>query len=246
MKKVHVDNSNLIAPVVVLVRPQLSVNIGMVARAMMNCGLAELRLVCPKEDHLSSEAISGASGAAEILEQAQVFNSLLEAIQDIHYVQATTARSRDMTKRIYTPEYAHSLTSKRLQQQEKVAWLFGPERTGLENTDLVCADALVQIPLNPAHSSLNLSQAVLLMGYTWWNRTSQKICKLATGASQIATKHEVELLLSAMEDKLTCAGYFHFPDKVDRMKRNLRNIFTRCDLTNSEVKTLYNIITYIK
>ncbi|MBP5343647.1 MAG: RNA methyltransferase [Alphaproteobacteria bacterium] len=246
MKKVPLASSSGLSPIVILVRPQLAVNIGMVARAMMNCGLSELRLVQPKENHLSPEAISGSSGAAVILEQARVFDSLQSALQDIQYVQATTARVRDMAKRVYVPEKAHALTAKRLTKGQKVAWLFGPERTGLENDDLIMADALVQIPLNPAHSSLNLSQAVLIMGYTWWIRHKKPTEILMTGNSKVANKHELDLFLDSLEHKLERAGYFHFPEKTDRMKRNLRNIFTRSDLTSSEIKTLYSVISYIK
>ena len=246
MKKIPLNSVYRITPIVVLVRPQLAVNIGMVARAMMNCGLCELRLVSPRENHLSPEAISGSSGAAAILERAKIFTSLSEALQDIQYVQATTARVRDMVKRVYTPEKAHVVSARRLAKGEKVGWIFGPERTGLENEDLVIADALVQISLNPVHSSLNLSQAVLLMGYTWWQRQSRAKALLVTGDSNIANKHELDLFLNKLESKLEAAGYFHFPEKTDRMKRNLRNIFARSDLTSAEIKTLYNVISYIK
>jgi len=246
MKKVSLASLSEKAPIVILVRPQLAVNVGMVARAMMNCGLKELRLVQPREDHLSSEAISGSSGAAEILEQAKVFETLDEAIQDVQYVQATTARVRDMVKRVYTPEKAHGVSTRRLAKGQSVAWVFGPERTGLENSDLISADALVQIPLNPAHSSLNLSQAVLIMGYTWWTRKTKQVNMLSAGASKVADKNEVNLFLNKFEKKLEQVGYFHFPDKTDRMKRNLRNIFARTDLTSAEIKTLYNVISYLK
>ena len=197
MKKVSLTPSRELSPVVVLVRPQLAVNIGMVARAMMNCGLRDLRLVQPREDHLSAEAISGASGASIILEKAKVFNSLDEAVQDVRYVQATTARVRDMVKRVYTPDRAHMVSARRLARGQSVAWVFGPERTGLENADLVQADSLVQIPLNPAHSSLNLSQAVLIMGYTWWVRKTKPVGTLWTGDSKPANKHELNLFLNS-------------------------------------------------
>lgn len=246
MKKVPLTLHDKASPVVVLVRPQLAVNVGMVARAMMNCGLCDLRLVQPRENHLSAKAVSGSSGAAVILEQAEVFPSLSDALQDVQYVQATTARVRDMVKRIYTPEKAHVISARRLNKGQKVAWIFGPERTGLENEDLTIADALVQIPLNPAHSSLNLSQAVLIMGYTWWQRQNKEKAVLMTGDSAVANKHELALFLDKLESKLEQAGYFHFPEKTDRMKRNLRNIFTRSDLTSAEIKTLYNVISYIK
>ena len=231
------------APVVVLVRPQMAENVGMVARAMMNCGLWELRLVCPREDHLSRAAKRASSGADRILEQAKVFDDLDAAIADMHKVFATTARPRDMVKIVMTPEISADETDGLLAGKKRVAWLFGPERTGLENTDLAAADALVQIPLNPAHSSLNLSQAVLIMGYVWWMRGQTEKRVLMTGDGALSPKAEVTRWLQKLDADLDAAGYYGMPEKRDRMMRNLHNIFVRADLTSSEIKTLYNILT---
>lgn len=243
MKKVSL--TVLPAPVVVLVRPQLAENIGMVARAMINCGLSQLRLVAPRESHLDERAIAASSGAAVILEQAEVFSSLEECLSDMQCVLSTTARVRDMTKPLMTPQKAVQQTSKGIAHHEKVAWVFGPERTGLENKDLILSDACVQIPLNPKHSSLNLSQAVLIMGYLWWTRALKESAILVTGGAKLATKKELSLFLAALDDKLEQKGYYAFAEKKERMRRNLHNIFERNNLTSSELKTLYNILKII-
>lgn len=242
----HLENSpSNQAPIVVLVRPQLSENMGMVARAMMNCGLDTLRLVCPRESHLSDKAISAASGAAEILEQASVYSTLDDALSDIQFVLATTARSREMVKPVYTPDFAQKELGSRIQNNQKCAVLFGPERTGLENTDLVMADGLINIPLNPKHTSLNLSQAVLLVGYEWYKGLTHQTAFLETNGSEPASKEQLHYLLTHLETVLEQKNYFRLPDKEERMKRNLRDIFTRSDLTQSEIKTLYRVIDYL-
>lgn len=242
----HLSNEqNDCAPVIVLVRPQLAENMGMVARAMMNCGLTTLRLVSPRESHMSDKAISAASGAGSILEQAELYTSLDAALADIHFALATTARSREMVKPIYTPDFAQTELIYRLGKGQKCAVLFGPERTGLENDDLVMADGLINIPLNPKHTSLNLSQAVLLIGYEWYKRQTQQFCRLETNGALIADKKELNHFLNSLETCLSEKGYFRFPDKEERMKRNLRDIFTRSSLTDSEIKTLYGVLDYL-
>lgn len=241
MKKVPLKK--LPAPIIVLVRPQLAENIGMVARAMMNCGLSCLRLVNPREDPLAEKAISTSSGAREILEQAEIFDSLDSALADVHFALATTARERDMNKEILMPAKAVQKTDERICDGKKVAWIFGPERTGLENVDLKLSDALVQIPLNPLHSSLNLSQAVLIMGYTWWIRDLNEK-NIAKNTKEV-TKGELQIFLNRLDDILDEVGYYAFPEKKERMQRNLHNIFERNDLTKSELKTLYNVVTLL-
>jgi len=240
MKKIPLVHQG--GPVVVLVRPQLAENMGMVARAMMNCGLSQLRLVNPREDWKGKKAISASSGAATVLENAVIFNSLEEALADIQMVFATTARERDMTKPFMGPIVATQKTESALKHKEKVAWIFGPERTGLENSDLALSDALVQIPLNPAHSSLNLSQAVLIMGYHWWTRDFKDKETLVMGAGRPATKKELSVFLGRLDESLMQAGYYAMPEKQERMRRNLHNIFERNRLTNAELKTLYNVL----
>jgi len=240
MKKVTNAPSDA-APVVILVRPQIAENIGMVARAMMNCGLGSLRLVAPREDHVCAKAIAASSGAAEVLEQAEVYPTLAEAVADRTFVLATTARRREMAKPVLSPQRAIQALR---QHVGRTAILFGAERTGLENDEVVIADALVEIPLNPQHSSLNLSQAVLIMGYEWFQAgLGQDNSRLEYGDSQPATKIELEAFFTHLETELIARGYFRFADKRARMKRNLRNIFARAGLTASEIKTLHSVVT---
>ena len=231
-------------PVIILVRPQMAENMGMVARAMMNCGLYELRIVAPREDHLSQKAVSASSGAAEILEKATIFDTLTDATADLHFTLATTARERGMTKDVYTPVPAMQTISEKLMQNQKCGILFGAERTGLENHELVMADGIIEIPLNPLHCSLNLSQAVLLIGYEWFKISGniQNNIRHEMGGSDTATKSEVEVFLNRLELELDKRGYFRFFDKKERMQRNLRNIFTRNNLTTSEIRTLYSVV----
>ena len=230
-------------PIIILVRPQMAENVGMVARAMMNCALSELRLVVPREDHLSQRAIAASSGAQEILEHAHVYDTLAEALADVQFALATTARPRDMTKPVYHPGESMRLIQEKIEKGLKTAILFGAERTGLENEEIISSDGIIEIPLNPKHCSLNLSQAVLLVGYTWF-RVSKDYnnTHLGTGRSQVATKKELESFLNYLEEILSEKGYFRWPEKRERMSRNLRNIFTRDNLTSAEIQTLYGMV----
>lgn len=232
------------APVVILVRPQLSQNIGMVARAMMNCGLGELRVVAPKEPILSEASISTSSGAQLILEEAQVFSDLKDALKDIRFSLATTARVRDMVKTVYTPIKAADKMNSILKKKGKVAYIFGPERTGLENSDLLLSDGLLRIPLNPVHPSLNLAQAVLLVGWSWWHQSQEEQVKLEKNALP-AKKEELTVFLEKLEEKLSQKGYFCWPEKTERMHQNLENIFSKSSLTSSEIKTLYRVVKFL-
>lgn len=243
MKKVQNLHNITNTPIVILVRPQLAENMGMVARAMMNCALYELRLVSPRDCPLSEKAISASSGAQIILENAKIYNSVDEAVADCHFVYATTARSRDMTKPVYAPQDIMPIVHNAVQINQKVAFLFGAERTGLENGELICANGIIEIPLNPLHSSLNLSQAVLLIGYEWYKSIySFQNTRYEMGDSELAEKCEVDTFLKRLETELSLRGYFRFPDKVERMRHNLRNIFTRMPLGHSEVKTLHGVL----
>lgn len=232
------------APVIILVRPQLSQNIGMVARAMMNCGLCELRVISPKEPVITPESIATASGADAILNETKVFDSLASALKDIRFSFATTARVRDMVKVVYTPIKAGEKLNTFLNKKAKVAYIFGPERTGLENEDIVLADALVRIPLNPEHPSLNLAQAVLLIGWSWWQLSQQEEVKLERNVLP-APKEEEMVFLNFLTEKLKKNNYFCWPEKEKRMYQNLTNIFLKAELTSSEIKTLYRVVKFL-
>lgn len=234
-------------PVFILVRPQLAENVGTAARAMMNCALAEMRLVDPDEDPLCSRAIAASSGADEILRNAKIFKTVEEAVADLQKVYATTGRPRDMIKPVFTGQGMAKDIQARQAQGIKCGVMFGPERTGLENEDVAYADAIVNIPLNPKHCSLNLAQAVLLTGYEIFRLTDSTAEKyLATPNTVPADKTELEHLFTHLEDELEQVGYFRSPEKKPRMMRNLRSIFLRADLTSQDVRTLHGVITDLR
>ena len=237
----HKSNSTYQAPIIILVRPQLAQNMGMVARSMMNCGLSQLRLVAPRESHLSSEALSASSGAQIILEQAKVFDTLEDATSDISYLIATTARVRGMNKPVYAPQEAVENINNCLNKNQKVGLLFGPERTGLENSDIIMANALLTIPLNPIHPSLNLAQAVLLVGWIWWQSTLNQEQQNPNSAL-LAPKKELNLFLNFLLQELEKKNYFRIKNKKEKMEQNLKNIFTKSLLTSAEIKTLYRVV----
>ena len=237
----HKNNSHFLAPIVILVRPQLAQNMGMVARAMMNCGLSELRLVAPREDHLSSEALSAASGAQAILEEAKVYPTIEDALFELNYVLATTARVRGINKKVYEPGESMCLVNDKIKSNQKVGILFGPERTGLENKDIIFADALLTIPLNPIHPSLNLAQAVLLIGWSWWQEATQNKT-INKKTLKIASKNELNVFLKFLIQQLENKRYFTIKNKQKRMVQNLENIFIKSALSSSEIKTLYRVV----
>jgi tRNA/rRNA methyltransferase len=232
------------SPAVILVEPQLGENIGMVARAMLNCGLTDLRLVKPREKWPNVKAEKTASGASVVLENARVFDSTAEAVADLTFVMATTARARDMTKDVFTAHAAAAEMRACIAQDIKCGVLFGKEAVGLHNDDVALADAILMVPLNPAFSSLNLAQAVLLMGYEWFQSavaqppTSFEV-RLDT---RLATKEELLGLFEHLEGELDDCGFLALPDKRPTMVRNLRNMFQRARMTDQEVRTLRGVI----
>ncbi len=230
-------------PVFVMVRTQLASNIGASARAMMNFGIQELRLVSPREDWLSSEARSMAAGADKILEEAKVFNDLSSAVSDLQYVYATSARRRDMVYEISNAEEGAIKLTQQILAGVKCGVLFGPERTGLLNDELMFADSVIEVPLNPEHSSLNVSQAVLLIGYEYFKHNNQNRSKeINILNSRVAEKKDLIIFFNHLESELDKAGYFSIPEKRPKMLRNLKNIFIRSHLSQQEINTLHGVI----
>lgn len=231
------------SPAVILVRPQLAENMGTTSRAMLNCNLTDLRLVCPRDDYLSDKAISASSGAEEILHNAKVYETIEEAVADLHLVFASTARRRDMVKTVYTPDKAVQLVRSHVNNSDKCGILFGPERTGLHNDDVAIADAVIEIPLNPVHTSLNLAQAVLLIGYEWFKSGhNEPEEQFITNGAEIANKDELLNFFRHLEDELDNCGYLRLEHKRPRMVRNLRNIFERAKLTSPEIQSLHGVV----
>ncbi len=231
-------------PLVILVDPQLGENIGMVARAMLNCGLTELRLVRPRDGWPSAMAVKAASGADRVLDGVRLFETTAEAVADCARVYATSARPRGMTKPVETPRHAAGEMRRAIAGGDRVGVLFGPERSGLTNDDVALADRLLEVPLNPAFASLNLAQAVLLVGYEWYQAVREAPDRrLESGGTPPATKRELLDFLERLEGRLDETGFLYPPEKRPGMVRNIRNLFQRAELTESEVRTLHGIVS---
>jgi tRNA/rRNA methyltransferase len=231
-------------PAIILVRPQLAVNIGMCARAMANFGLSDLRLVNPREGWprtgaLRKGAYAAAAGAVHLLEGAKLYATLEEAVADLHFVFATTARERGQAKKIYPPSEAMSMAARDEANNIHYGIMYGPERTGLDNDDVALADAIITFPVNPAYASLNLAQAVLLTGYEWFRAAhGEKLPFEAAERSPPATRDMMLSFFEYFEEHLELNGFFRPEGKRPVMQRNLRNIFHRMNMTEQDVRTL--------
>lgn len=230
-------------PVIILVRPQMGENIGAAARAMLNFGLTEMRLVQPRDGWPNPRAVAMASGAAgRVLDNARVFPTLAEAMEGIDFAFATTARGRELSKPVHTPATAMQMARA---HEGRVAVIFGPERAGLENEDVARANAIVTVPVNPDFASLNLAQAVLLMGYEWGRDIlppEPAPHARRSGAEQSADRIEIEKLGDHYEEKLAEAGFFFPETKAASMRLNLRNMWARLSLTRGDVRILHGVL----
>lgn len=229
-------------PVIVLVRPQLGENIGKAARAMLNFGLAEMRLVEPRDGWPNPAAGPAASGADVVLERAQVFATTAEAVADCAHVYATTVRKRGVTKPVLTPEAAareiHAGTG-------RSAILFGPERSGLETEDVALARAIVTVPINPDFGSLNLAQAVILIAYEW--SKGQALVQpteenLLPPAPQEALEGLIEHFMKLLEPK----GYFLPVSRAEATRTTLRTMLTKPGWNHLEVRTLRGVLSALE
>ena len=241
-------------PAVILVEPQLADNIGMVARAMANFGLDELRLVAPRDGWPNEKARIAASGANYVIDDAASYPTLENALGDLTYVVATTARQRPLKKPVLTPEEAIAALRERIQRGERCGILFGRERNGLETSELANADALIMIPVNSRFASLNLAQAVLLLGYAWMRESGQATLGRVTtyekplsgglnlGDDIFATKEDMYGFFDHIESELDRLGFFNPIEKRPSVVQNLRTMFTRMAMTQQEVRTLRGIV----
>jgi tRNA/rRNA methyltransferase len=232
------------APVVILVGAQLGENIGTVARAMLNFGLTDLRLVNPREGWQLERARKAASGAEELIDHHRLYDSVAAATEDLGFLVATTARIRDMVKPVLTPaRVASEIRAREQGGAIKSGILFGPERTGLDNEDISLSDAICRVPLNPEFSSLNLAQAVLLMGYEWYQAADDTPdVKELMPDTRPATRGEMNAFFAHFEAALDASGFLAPPEKKPAMARNLRNLFHRASMTEQDVRTFRGII----
>lgn len=241
--------TDLNKPVIVLVRPQLGENIGKAARAMLNFGLFELRLVAPRDGWPNPSAGPAASGADSVLANATVFATTAEAVADCVHVHATTVRKRGVTKPVIGPDEAgrlvHTLPGRH-------AILFGPERSGLETEDVALARNILTVPINPDFPSLNLAQAVILVAYEW-----SRIGREIAGADAVlvqptleetlppAPQEELDGLVAHFETLLEPKGYFLPEDRAETTRRTLRGVLTKPGWNHFEVRTLRGILTHL-
>lgn len=233
------------SPVVILVRPQLAENIGAVARAMGNGGLFHLRLVAPRDGWPLERAWVTGSGAHRILDNAQVFASVDDAVADLNRVFATCPRPRHIIKPVLTARGGAAEVVAAGQRGLKTGVLFGPERTGLDNDDIANADSLIRYDLNPDFMSLNLAQAVMVFGYEWWLARSPELPprELQVNETAPATKGELDNFMAHIVRACDESGFLRNEQKRPGMVRNLRHFFTRGEVTRQELNTLHGIIS---
>ncbi|HKY79966.1 MAG TPA: TrmJ/YjtD family RNA methyltransferase [Sphingobium sp.] len=235
----NMEQARAPSPVIVLVRPQLGENIGKAARAMLNFGLTELRLVSPRDGWPNPDAGPSAAGADLVLDNAALFETLADAVADCANVYATTVRKRGVTKPVVTPEEAarevHAASG-------RSAFVFGPERSGLETEDVALARKILTVPINPEFGSLNLAQAVILCAYEW-SKQATLDQPTVTDLGEPAPQAELEGMIAQFETLLDGAGYFFPLDRAPATKRTLRNLLTKPGWNHLEVRTLRGVLS---
>jgi tRNA/rRNA methyltransferase len=226
-------------PAIVLVRPQLGENIGKTARAMLNFGLTDLRLVRPRDGWPNPSAGPAASGADVVLERARVFESVAEAVADCPYVYASTVRKRELVLPVVTPEEA---AREMRSQAGASAILFGAERSGLETEEAAIAGKILTVPINPEFRSLNLAQAVVLVAYEWSKHGNLAVPTLGEPQESRATHDQLEGLIGQMDQALADSGYYFPPDKVPSTRNTMRTILGKAGWSNREIQALRGMI----
>ncbi len=226
-------------PAIILVRPQLGENIGKAARAMLNFGLTEMRLVAPRDGWPNPAAGPAASGADIVLERAQVFDSVADAVADCAHVYATTVRKRGVTKPVVAPDEAARAIHA---GPGRSAILFGPERSGLETDDVAVARTIITVPINPEFGSLNLAQAVILVAYEW-SRGMALAQPPETDLPPPAAQGELDGMIAQLDDMLVRANFFFPPDRTPATRRTLRTLLTKPGWSTQEVRTMRGVLS---
>ena len=229
-------------PVIVLVRPQLAENIGKAARAMLNFGLTEMRLVSPRDGWPNPAAGPAASGADRVLADAVTYADVGKAVADCAHVYATTVRKRGVTKPVVTPEQAAAAIRA---APERAAFLFGPERSGLETDDVALARTIVTVPINPEFGSLNLAQAVMVVAYEW-SKGEALAQPPATELDPPAPQAELDGMIAQLDAMLERNGFYHPPDRTPVTRRTLRTLLTKPGWSSQEVRTLRGVLSALE
>ncbi len=241
----HVD---ALPPAVILCEPQLGENIGTAARAMANFGLSDLRIVNPRDGWPSEKARAAASRANHVIDNVQVFETVEEAVKDLHFVYATTARSREVAKPVRGPDVAAENCTAYGVKGLATGYLFGRERWGLNNEEVALADEIVTLPVDPNFASLNIAQAVLVCSYEW-RRVATKGAlpfDLDLDTNPPASKEALMHLFDHLEGSLDRVNFFRPEGRRPHMVRNLRNIFQKAQLTEQEAQTLRGVIAALE
>lgn len=229
-------------PVIILVQPQLGENIGKTARAMLNFGLTDLRLVNPRDGWPNPSAGPAASGADSVLDKAKVYTNVADAVADCHTVFAATIRDRDMPKPVATPAAAARIVTENASSDHKSGFLFGREASGLSNDDVSHADTILTVPVNAGFGSLNLAQAVILVAYELFNVSDKTEAITSSHIDEAATKQETEDLFTHLAEELEMRGYFRSEDRRSSQMRTLRNLILKASFSSQEVQTLRGVV----
>jgi len=236
----------LTGPVVILVEPQLGENIGMTARAMGNFALTRLRIVKPRDGWPNVSAQRAAAGADHILEAVELFDTVAAAVADCSLLFATTARAHDQAKPVLAPEEAAREMTEEIAGGGTVGILFGRERYGLQNEEVALANRIITFPVNPGFASLNLAQAVLLVGYEWFKRSTAGALPFAMPErSERAAQHQMQAFFDNLVAELDKVEFLRPAEKRDTMLVNLRNIFSRMEPTRQDMHTLHGVVMAI-
>ena len=225
-------------PLIILVRPQLGENIGKTARAMLNFGLTELRLVSPRDGWPNPDAGPAAAGADIVLEQAQVFETVADAVADCTHIYATTVRKRGMVKPVVNPQEA---AAEMRTQEGRSAILFGAERSGLENDEVALARTILTVPINPEFGSLNLAQAVILVAYEW-SKGAALVSPPKTDIDPPAPQEELDGMIGQLDAMLDAKGYYHPPERAHVDRWTLRSLLTKPGWSAQEVRTFRGVL----
>jgi len=237
---------DLEGPVVILVEPQLGENIGMAARAMGNFALSQLRIVSPRDGWPNLAAQRAAAGADHILEHAKLFDTVEAAVVDLTLLFATTARAHDQAKPVVAPPRAAAEIVAHIAGGAKAGILFGRERYGLQNQEVALANRIITFPVNPGFASLNLAQAVLLMGYEWFKLSTEAALPFSMPErSERASQHQMQAFFDNLVRELDRVEFLRPAEKRETMLVNLRNIFSRMEPTKQDMHTLHGVVMAI-